>query len=92
MYDVVSLQNQHWPQPALRPEQTLVIGWGTHDNLPHSPGLPTQGQAGEDSISYVPDEQIEASHTPQVPDRLPEDNRAQYIPDGAQEGRCPEPL
>ena len=74
MYDVVSLQNQHWPQPALRPE------------------LPTQGQAGEVSISYVPDEQIEASHTPQVPDRLAEDNRAQYIPDGAQEGRCPEPL
>ena len=27
--DVVSIQNQHWPQPALRPEQTPLIGW-TH--------------------------------------------------------------
>ena len=88
VYDVVSIQNQHWPwpQPALHLEQTPLIVWGTHDNLPHSQGLPTQGQAGEDSISTVPDEQIEVGHTPQVPDRLAEENRAQYIPDGAQEG------
>ena len=68
VYDVVRIQNQHWPQPALHPEPTPLIGWGTHDNLPHSLGLPTQGQAGEDSISNVPDEQIEVGHTPQVPE------------------------
>ena len=65
---MVRIQNQHWPQPALHPEPTPLIGWGTHDNLPHSLGLPTQGQAGEDSISNVPDEQIEVGHTPQVPE------------------------
>ena len=27
--DVVSIQNKHWPQPALLPEQTPLIDWGT---------------------------------------------------------------
>ena len=70
---------------SLHPEQTPPIGWSARDNLHHSPGLPTQGQAGEDHLSHVPDEQIELDHTPHVPDGPAEGSHAQHAPDAAHE-------
>ena len=54
--------------------------FSAHD-LPHIPRSPTQGQAGGDIISYVPVEQIEVDHAPQVPDRLVEESLPQHVSD-----------
>ena len=63
---------------SLPPEQTP---FSTQDNLSHRPGSPTQEQAGGDPISYVPVEQIEVGHAPQVPDRLGEESLPQRVSD-----------
>ena len=70
---------------SLHPEQAPTTGWSARDNLPHSPGLPTQGQAGEDHLSYVPDDQTEADHTPYAPDEPAEGSHPQHAPDAAHE-------
>ena len=51
---------------SMQPQQTPLTSQSAVDNLPHSSGHPTHGQAGDDHLP-VPDEQIELDHATHVP-------------------------